>query len=134
MTKIISIVNCLKDTGKTQTALRLAKVLASYGHKCLLVDFDPHATLTGLQQLARPVLSWYSFFKTDKPFAIREITDSLSIISTEGELAHADFERTLEADFPNLKAWLLPHFKDFEYVILIHPLLLVYFRVSCRPE
>ena len=121
MTKIISVVNCLKDTGKTQTALRLAKLLASYGHKCLLVDADPHATLTGLQQLPRPVLSWYSSFKADKPFEPRELTDNLSIITSEGELAHADFERSLETDFPNLKAWLLPHFAGYDFVLIDTP-------------
>ena len=121
MTKIISVVNCLKDTGKTQTALRLAKVLASYGHKCLLLDADPHATLTGLQQLPRPVLTWYSFFKSDKSFEARQLADNLDIITADGELAHADFERTLDADYPALKAWLLPHFAGYDFVVIDTP-------------
>jgi len=66
--KIISVVNFKGGSGKTTTAAHLAQHLALTGHRTLVVDLDPQASLTalhGIQPELDKNLSFYDSLRYD---------------------------------------------------------------------
>lgn len=79
MTKIISFISRKGGTGKTTTAVNLASVLHSLGHKVVLIETDTNYTLNTLRQMELH----QSKAKKDKVFQILASEDSKVIADIE---------------------------------------------------
>jgi len=119
---ITTIINQKGGTGKTTTAINLGGPLASLGHSVVLIDIDPHASLT------------YSFGISDADGTIgdvfrgsRELKDIL--IEKEGMLIApastdlANIELSL-INTPGRENYLLDHLRntEAEYIFIDSPL------------
>ncbi len=92
MGQTIAFVNSFKNTGKTQSALKLAKVYAGYGINTLLVDLDPQGHLSGYSNLAKPIISWYTQLSNGGEVEVRSVGEMLDILPADKDMAMAEFD------------------------------------------
>lgn len=121
MGQTIAFVNSFKNTGKTQSALKLAKVYAGYGMQTLLVDLDPQGHLSGLCNLAKPIISWYSQLKEGTKVEVRNVGDKLDILPADKDMAMAEFDSQAATVLDAFKAAFPAIAARYECVILDCP-------------
>lgn len=117
MAKIYSFINAFKNTGKTQSVQRLARQFASYGLKTLLVDLDPFGTLTGIQNLPKPIISWNTQLQNRELIEPRNIDEFTSILPADKSLAMIDLSDQFSQNLGNLEVFLNNQ-TDFDAILI----------------
>ncbi len=102
MNKTIAIANQKGGQGKTTSTLALGTALADRGHRVLLVDLDPQASLTiagGLDPDELPATLYDAFtyyLKESEPYPVADLTHALGptldLLPTSIDLAAAEIE------------------------------------------
>lgn len=121
MGQIIAFVNSFKNTGKTQSAHKLAKVYAGYGMQTLLVDLDPQGHLSSLCNLPKPILSWYSQLKQGTTVEVRPVSEKLDILPADKDMAMAEFDSQAEVVLDSFKSNFAEIAARYECIILDCP-------------
>jgi len=126
---IVSFANQKGGVGKTTTALNTGSILASMGHKVLLIDMDPQGNLTsGLGHYTSAEENTWTVYdvlindKTAESVYISTDIANLFLIPSNIELAGAEIE--LVSKFSRemiLKNALQNIVKDFDYIFIDCP-------------
>lgn len=113
MTKRIALFNHKGGVSKTTTAFNLGWMLASKGHKVMLVDADPQCNLTGLIMGLKTARQFEAFYKARqnikaalepafesqptriKPVALQSVTGRPGLFLLAGNIGLAEYDITL---------------------------------------
>lgn len=112
MAEIITVVNQKGGTGKTTTAINLGCALASLGKKVLLIDMDPHASLSysfGINEPEQSISDVLMGEKTLEEVLVEK--EGLYIAPASTELADTELYLT---DKPGRENFLLQHLEGIE--------------------
>jgi chromosome partitioning protein len=127
MAKSIAIANQKGGVGKTTTAVNLAAIIASWGHRVLLVDADPQGNATSGAGIQRGSFrrGLYHTLVLDEPIsAIRLPTaiPSLEVVPSNKDLAGAEIELVeVEQREFRLKRALSAVEANYDYLIIDCP-------------
>jgi chromosome partitioning protein len=127
MARIIAVANQKGGVGKTTTAVNLAAVIASWGHKVLLVDADPQGNATsgiGIQRGSFRKTLYHSIVLDEPISAIALPTSiaSLEMVPASKDLAGAEIELVeVEQREFRLKRALSPVEAGYDYMIIDCP-------------
>lgn len=127
MAKSIAVANQKGGVGKTTTAVNLAAVIASWGHRVLLVDADPQGNATSGIGIQRGSFrrGLYHSIVLDQPIssiALPTSIPSLKVVPSNKDLAGAEIE-LVEVDHREfrLKSALATVEADYDHVIIDCP-------------
>lgn len=107
--QVVAVVNFKGGSGKTTTTAHLAQHLALTGHRVLVVDLDPQASLSALHGF-QPELdknpSLYDSIRYDEPVPVEQVIRPtnfplLDIIPANLELQEYEYETPLAMQSPN---------------------------------
>jgi len=96
---IWTVANQKGGVGKTTTVAALAGILAQRGHRVLMVDCDPHASLTSYfgfdsENLSATLFNWFSHTPTNQQQALHSVIklseDNISLMPASLSLATLD--------------------------------------------
>lgn len=127
--KIWAVANQKGGVGKTTTAVTLGGLLAEQGSKTLLVDLDPHGSLTTYFGGDPDTIttSVYDLFRADKKLRVKDILlptkfDNLSILPSSTALATLDRQLGKQEGMGLIIAQALAELADeYEYVLMDCP-------------
>jgi len=127
MAKSIAVANQKGGVGKTTTAVNLAAVIASWGHRVLLVDADPQGNATSGIGIQRGSFrkGLYHSVVLDEPLAsiaLPTIIPTLKVIPANKDLAGAEIE-LVDVDHREfrLKRALSAEEENYDYLIIDCP-------------
>jgi chromosome partitioning protein len=123
---VVSVINYKGGVGKTTVTANLGAELAWRGHKVLLLDFDPQASLTfsfikpedwdATLKDTKTIKSWFDSFSKKKPLSLTELiitplsakkalkgNGALDLIASHLGLINVDLELATELGGANLK-------------------------------
>jgi chromosome partitioning protein len=119
-TQVISIVNQKGGTGKTTTAVNLAKALELLGYKILLVDFDPQGSLSYYLDVedAHPNIANVLLGEADIKTALLQVS-GMDILPSNTELADLEISLANYEGRESLLKGYLNEIKDhYDYIII----------------
>lgn len=120
MAEITAVVNQKGGTGKTTMTLNLGSALASLGKKVMLVDVDPHASLSYSFGITDPDGSMADVFNGSK--TMEEIVverEGMFIAPASTDLAEVEL---FLMDKPGRENYLLRHLPgDLDYILIDSP-------------
>ncbi|BDD12976.1 hypothetical protein FUAX_54080 (plasmid) [Fulvitalea axinellae] len=132
MPKIISIINHKGGVGKTTVTANLGAALAKQGFSVLLADFDPQANLTAhldaVPEDGQPTIADAIIRNGETPVA--PITENLSIIPGNLELARAESEYAGRMNAFLLLREKLEQLQSFDYILIDCPPSLGFFTLN----
>lgn len=122
MAKIISFANHKGGVGKTSSVSALGSILASKGHKVLLIDLDAQANLTRCHMSEIPSETIYGTFKERSALPINNVGENLDIVPSGLEMAGIELEISgaFERERILLKSlrYVAP---DYDYILIDCP-------------
>lgn len=127
VTTVIAVTNQKGGVGKTTTAINVAYYLAKFGHKTLLVDFDPQGNATsGLgidkQNLSLTMADVVMGTHTLADIIVTTEHKNLSIAPSTPVLANTEVELAQASHrFTRLKQAIESGAQDYEYIIVDSP-------------
>lgn len=122
-TRVISFGNHKGGVGKTTTTVSVGCILASKGHKVLVIDLDAQANLTVSLLKEEPENSiYYTLTGKKKDLPIIRISDNLSIVPASLQLAMAEMEMTAVISREMILAEILEIVKgSYDFVLIDCP-------------
>lgn len=125
--RIIALMNQKGGVGKTTTTVNLGAALAEEGHRVLLIDLDPQSHLTlhlGIDPAGTDatVYDLLTGGVDDARRVIRPVTDHLSVIPAEVDLAAAEAELVNRSDrLTALRDRIRPIVAAYDFVMIDCP-------------
>ncbi len=124
MTKIIAIANEKGGVAKTTTAISLGGVLVEMGHKVLLIDMDPQASLSvyfGITPHAPENTMAKVILNGSKPNPFETTIHNLFVLPSHHELANVQQKITIREDYRLLLKKGIQHLNSFDTIIIDCP-------------
>lgn len=119
---IIAITNHKGGTGKTTTAINLARGLTLEGKKVLVIDMDPQANLGQHVGVEQPDMSVYDALCEDAPLPIADLGAGLFISPAGIDLAGAEEElRKSVNGYFKLRGAIQKLEQPFDYILIDCP-------------
>lgn len=131
--KIWAVSNLKGGVGKTTTVVTMAGLLSSWGYRTLMIDLDPHGSLTSYFKMNPDDIesSVYNLFQNisqkqknynPKPYIVKTSIENLSIIPASTALATLDRQISgLEGMGLGIANALAEVADDYDYVLLDTP-------------
>jgi chromosome partitioning protein len=124
MTQVIAVLNQKGGVGKTTTAINVAAYLAKQGYSILIVDLDPQANTTSGMGIHKPAHEPGTYevllgsVVLDE--ALKEVSENLYILPTDGRLAALEVELVEHPDREHILKKALAA-TDYDYVFIDCP-------------
>jgi chromosome partitioning protein len=123
--KIIAVVNQAGGVAKTTMTMNLGYQLAQLGHRVLLVDLDPQASLTdfmGLESYSLTETIADSLLDDEQPLAIHKNIHSMDLVPCNLYLSGAELQiASSMARELKLKIVLKKHVLDYDFILIDCP-------------